>query len=249
MDTFSQSKSKSVISNGPCLRPVRPPAPPPQAGRSGLGTTALTQYPDSWPGWWLGPNGPASSTGPAAPAVGDLRQPSDVLIIPSGPEWERLIKDDAFLDMVRQLNEKARLTSSVCTGAFEQVRMEAARAMLETGDDTLDVVARRAGFGSPESLRRAFTRHLGVVRRLGLRTLNGGGLALSTVAGVHGATGEDAGIATGLNNASMQIGSAIGLAALVSLGASHAALLQHAGLDRITAAPRATPSASPSPPG
>jgi len=247
-------------------------------------------------------------------AVGDLRQPSDVLIIPGGPEWERLIKDDAFLDMVRQLNEKARFTASVCTGAFllagaglldgrratthwrdagqlalrfpavrvepdaifvqdgqlmtsagvsagidlslaivekhygapvaravakdmvvfmqrpggqsqfsvrsqaphtrhemlrhvldavvedpagshtlsamarraglstrqvtrlfdqevgmtparyvEQVRMEAARAMLETGDDTLDVVARRAGFGSPESLRRAFTRHLGVV--------------------------------------------------------------------------------------
>jgi len=45
----------------------------------------------------------------------------------------------------------------------EQVRMEAARAMLETGDDTLAVVARRAGFGSPESLRRAFMRHLGVV--------------------------------------------------------------------------------------
>ena len=113
-----------------------------------------------------------------------------------------------------------------------------------------------------------------LLRRFGLRTLNGGGLALSTVgyillaglhargtyvadvlpglllvplggglvlvgstvAGLDGATGEDAGIATGLNNASMQIGSAIGLAALVSLGASHAAVLQHAGLDRITAA-------------
>jgi transcriptional regulator GlxA family with amidase domain len=45
----------------------------------------------------------------------------------------------------------------------EQVRMEAARAMLESGDDTMAVVARRAGFGSPESLRRAFMRHLGVV--------------------------------------------------------------------------------------
>jgi hypothetical protein len=53
---------------------------------------------------------------------------------------------------------------------------------------------------------------------------------------VDGATGEDAGIATAMNNASMQIGGAIGLAALVSLGASHAAVLQHAGLDRITAA-------------
>jgi hypothetical protein len=65
----------------------------------------------------------------------------------------------------------------------------------------------------------------------------GGGLVLvgSTVAGVDGATGEDAGIASGMNNASMQIGSAIGLAALVSLGTSHATVLQHAGVDPLTA--------------
>jgi len=247
-------------------------------------------------------------------SVDGLRRPADVLIIPGGPEWETLIKDDALLDVVRRLNETARCTASICTGAFllaaaglldgrratthwrdagqlalrfpavqvepdaifvqdgqlmtsagvsagidlslaivekqygaqvaravakdmvvfmqrpggqsqfsvraqaphtrhemlrrvldavvedpagshtlsamarraglsarqvtrlfdqevgmtparyvEQVRMEAARAMLETGDDTLEVVARRAGFGSPESLRRAFMRHLGVV--------------------------------------------------------------------------------------
>ncbi|GAA3352272.1 hypothetical protein GCM10017744_000490 [Streptomyces antimycoticus] len=65
----------------------------------------------------------------------------------------------------------------------------------------------------------------------------GGGLVLvgSTVAGVDGATGEDAGIATSMNNASMQVGSAIGLAALVSLGTSHATVLQHAGADPMTA--------------
>ncbi|HEX6521943.1 MAG TPA: DJ-1/PfpI family protein [Streptosporangiaceae bacterium] len=246
-------------------------------------------------------------------SVDDARQPCDVLIIPGGAEWEKLIKDDALLDVVRQLNGKARCTASVCTGAFllaaaglldgrratthwrnagqlalrfpavrvesdaifvqdgpvltsagvsagidlslaivekhygaqvaravakdmvvfmqrpggqsqfsvrsqaahtrhemlrqvldavvedpagkhtlsamarragvsarhmtrlfdhevgtsparyvEQVRMEAARAMLETGDDTLAVVARRTGFGSPESLRRAFMRNLDV---------------------------------------------------------------------------------------
>jgi transcriptional regulator GlxA family with amidase domain len=44
----------------------------------------------------------------------------------------------------------------------EQVRLEAAQAMLETGDDPMDVIARRTGFGSPESLRRAFVRNLGV---------------------------------------------------------------------------------------
>jgi putative intracellular protease/amidase len=51
-------------------------------------------------------------------AVADVRQPADVLIIPGGPEWERLIKDDAFLGVVRELNENARATASVCTGAF-----------------------------------------------------------------------------------------------------------------------------------
>jgi transcriptional regulator GlxA family with amidase domain len=246
-------------------------------------------------------------------AAAGAREPSDVLIIPGGPDWATLIKDDALLDVVRRLTERAGLIASVCTGAFllaaaglldgrratthwrdaselalrfpavqvepdaifvtdgplmtsagvsagidlslaiverqcgpqvaraaakdmvvfmqrpggqsqfsaraqaphtrhqtlrqvldavvadpagshtvaamgrraglsarqvtrlfsdevgvaparyvEQVRIEAARAMLETGDETIEVVARRAGFGSPESLRRAFTRHLGV---------------------------------------------------------------------------------------
>ena len=44
----------------------------------------------------------------------------------------------------------------------ERVRLEAARANLEAGDDTLDVVAERCGLGSAESLRRVFHRHLGV---------------------------------------------------------------------------------------
>jgi transcriptional regulator GlxA family with amidase domain len=44
----------------------------------------------------------------------------------------------------------------------ERIRMEAAQAMLEGGDDPMATVARRTGFGSPESLRRAFTRNLGI---------------------------------------------------------------------------------------
>ena len=36
------------------------------------------------------------------------------------------------------------------------------RAMLEGGDDGLAIVARRTGFGSVESLRRAFVREVGV---------------------------------------------------------------------------------------
>jgi transcriptional regulator GlxA family with amidase domain len=44
----------------------------------------------------------------------------------------------------------------------ERVRVEAAREALETTDATLDVVATSCGFGTAETLRRAFHRRLGV---------------------------------------------------------------------------------------
>jgi transcriptional regulator GlxA family with amidase domain len=47
-------------------------------------------------------------------------------------------------------------------GYVTRARMEAAKAMLEAGPDPLDVVARRAGLGSAETLRRVFVATLGV---------------------------------------------------------------------------------------
>lgn len=44
----------------------------------------------------------------------------------------------------------------------ERVRVEAAQRALEEGRDPVDVVARRCGFGTAETLRRAFHRCLGV---------------------------------------------------------------------------------------
>ncbi len=44
----------------------------------------------------------------------------------------------------------------------EQVRVEAARRLLETGDSGLAAVARQCGFGTDETLRRSFARRLGV---------------------------------------------------------------------------------------
>jgi transcriptional regulator GlxA family with amidase domain len=44
----------------------------------------------------------------------------------------------------------------------ERVRLEAARVDLETTNDTLDIIARRCGFGTAESLRRVTQRRLGV---------------------------------------------------------------------------------------
>jgi transcriptional regulator GlxA family with amidase domain len=44
----------------------------------------------------------------------------------------------------------------------ERTRLEAAKLMLVTSDDSQGTVARRAGFGSPETMRRIFRRNLGV---------------------------------------------------------------------------------------
>jgi transcriptional regulator GlxA family with amidase domain len=60
----------------------------------------------------------------------------------------------------------------------EQVRLQAARRMLEETNDTVPVVAERCGLGSAETLRRAFLRHLRVTpdayrRRFTLRERTG----------------------------------------------------------------------------
>jgi transcriptional regulator GlxA family with amidase domain len=44
----------------------------------------------------------------------------------------------------------------------ERARVETAKRLLVTGDDSQETIARRAGFGSPETMRQAFRRNLGV---------------------------------------------------------------------------------------
>ena len=44
---------------------------------------------------------------------------------------------------------------------LEQVRVTAARRLLETSPDTTDVIADRCGFGTAETMRRAFQRCVG----------------------------------------------------------------------------------------
>ncbi|MEU2427319.1 GlxA family transcriptional regulator [Streptomyces sp. NPDC007851] len=44
----------------------------------------------------------------------------------------------------------------------ERVRVEAARRALVEGDDPVEAVAHRCGFGTAETLRRCFHRHLGI---------------------------------------------------------------------------------------
>jgi transcriptional regulator GlxA family with amidase domain len=51
-------------------------------------------------------------------AVAEADQGCDVLVIPGGPEWDGLIKDEALLETIQRLHENARCTVSVCAGAF-----------------------------------------------------------------------------------------------------------------------------------
>jgi AraC-like DNA-binding protein len=63
----------------------------------------------------------------------------------------------------RHLTRLLRAETGTSPARFvEQVRLEAACTLLVTGTDSLDAVARQAGFGSPETMRRVFQRELGV---------------------------------------------------------------------------------------
>jgi EmrB/QacA subfamily drug resistance transporter len=66
----------------------------------------------------------------------------------------------------------------------------------------------------------------------------GAGFAVisSMIASVDGATGRDAGLASGINNTAQQIGMALGLAALVSVGEAHTQALLASGDDAARAA-------------
>ncbi len=44
----------------------------------------------------------------------------------------------------------------------ERARLEAAKVLLATGDNSQEAVVRRAGFGSADTMRRTFRRALGV---------------------------------------------------------------------------------------
>jgi transcriptional regulator GlxA family with amidase domain len=68
------------------------------------------------------------------------------------------LSDRAGFSM-RHLTRVFRRELGVTPGRYvERVRVEAARARLEQGDEPLDTVARKVGFGSAETLRRAFRR-------------------------------------------------------------------------------------------
>ncbi|KAA0097981.1 GlxA family transcriptional regulator [Mycolicibacterium sp. P1-18] len=61
--------------------------------------------------------------------------------------------------LVRMFGDQVGMTPA---RFVEQARLEAAKVMLATGDHSQEAIARRAGFGGPDTMRRTFRRNLGV---------------------------------------------------------------------------------------
>ena len=76
------------------------------------------------------------------------RSPIHTLIIPGGSGASR--EPAEVVDWI----------ASELATHVERLRVEAARRLLETEDSGMDTVAVRCGFGSTETLRRAFHRRL-----------------------------------------------------------------------------------------
>lgn len=63
----------------------------------------------------------------------------------------------------RHLSRLFRAETGMTPGQYvESIRMEAAQALLEGGNDAVETVAERSGFGSAETMRRTFQQVLGV---------------------------------------------------------------------------------------
>ncbi|TDW93441.1 AraC family transcriptional regulator with amidase-like domain [Kribbella pratensis] len=104
----------------------------------------------------------------------DLRPVLDSVVLdPAGDHRLAALAARAAVS-VRQLTRMFRDQVGTTPARYvEEVRLEYAKNLLETGDQPIEVVARRSGFGSPEALRRAFVRTVRVTPtayRAGFRT-------------------------------------------------------------------------------
>jgi transcriptional regulator GlxA family with amidase domain len=61
--------------------------------------------------------------------------------------------------LARMFRDEVGMTPA---GYVERTRLEAAKLLLVTGDESQESITRRVGFGTPETMRRIFRRNLGV---------------------------------------------------------------------------------------
>lgn len=99
----------------------------------------------------------------ASPVSKGLRDILDAVVADPGADHSIAAMADQAAVSERHLVRMFRLQVGMTPARFvEQARLEAAKVLLATGDQGQEVVARRAGFGSADTMRRTFRRALGV---------------------------------------------------------------------------------------
>jgi transcriptional regulator GlxA family with amidase domain len=97
------------------------------------------------------------------PVTRSLRDTLDAIV--SDPGAEHTIASMAARTavserhLVRMFGDQVGMTPA---RFVEQARLEAAKVLLATGDHCQEAIARRVGFGGPDTMRRTFRRNLGI---------------------------------------------------------------------------------------
>ena len=151
-------------------RRVAPPNPPGLAeatGRGGKGEPAATERGRGAPGVMGRGRGRSADglTGADAGADGAARGGSTSRGVSVMAAAGGLSAADAAVAAARSASSRPRRSSAARSSAaayVELARVENARIALDSGDLPVEAVARRAGFGTVETMRRAFRRRVGV---------------------------------------------------------------------------------------
>jgi transcriptional regulator GlxA family with amidase domain len=99
----------------------------------------------------------------ALPVTGGLREILDSVVCDPGADHSISAMAARAAVSERHLARMFREQVGLTPGRYvEQARLEAAKVLLAAGDHSQEAVARRAGFGSADTMRRTFRRNLAV---------------------------------------------------------------------------------------
>jgi transcriptional regulator GlxA family with amidase domain len=99
----------------------------------------------------------------ALPVTGGLRDILDSVVCDPGADHSVSAMAARAAVSERHLARMFREQVGLTPGRYvEQARLEAAKVLLAAGDHSQEAVARRAGFGSADTMRRTFRRNLAV---------------------------------------------------------------------------------------
>jgi transcriptional regulator GlxA family with amidase domain len=97
------------------------------------------------------------------PTTRGLRQVLDAVVLDPAADHSTATMAARVAVSERRLTRMFRDEVGMTPARYvEQTRLEAAKVLMVTSDHSQEAVARRAGFGSPETMRRIFRRNLGV---------------------------------------------------------------------------------------